>query len=156
MSTNVDDIVHKCQEYFVGDFDITPDESLCDTLDKVTAHYERTGKILVWSGASDNTIFAKPETNHRFRAWHDWIHVVNKLPFDYAGEMKALAIHKAHVHLMWCRGSISYYDAIKIMYFALDIEIREQLNFHKDTGYFPDNQRKFTIDFAEGSGYLLN
>lgn len=57
-------------------------ESLAD----VVAHYKRSGRLLVWAGASDACVFDRA-SNWRFRAWHDWAHVRTQLGFDVASEV---------------------------------------------------------------------
>lgn len=56
------------------------------SLHGLTLHVRNTGKIAVWSGASENTIFACPEHNYAFRAWHDAVHYQIQQDFSMAGE----------------------------------------------------------------------
>lgn len=37
--------------------------------------YRATGKLVIWSGASDNTVFGDASINWLFRAWHDFSHI---------------------------------------------------------------------------------
>lgn len=37
--------------------------------------YRDTGKLAIWSGGSERTIFGSARTNYLFRAWHDWCHI---------------------------------------------------------------------------------
>lgn len=48
--------------------------------------------LVVWAGASHNTIYGDPAVNHAFRAWHDWTHIRYSLPFTLAGEVQAAQI----------------------------------------------------------------
>lgn len=51
-----------------------------------------TGKIVVWGGHTDSTIFGCPEHAAAFMAWHDWVHWSYQLPWNIAGEAAAAYI----------------------------------------------------------------
>ena len=68
-------------------FDVTSNGDSVDTLEKVTQIFNSTGRVKVWSGGSENTIFDSPEINHAFRAWHDFHHITKGLPFTPQGEI---------------------------------------------------------------------
>ena len=40
-------------------------------------HYQDTGRLAIWSGASDNTIYGCCQANWMYRAWHDWCHIIS-------------------------------------------------------------------------------
>ena len=48
--------------------------------------YRETGKIHIWTGASENTIFGDEKINHYFRAWHDYIHLNYNLGYSITEE----------------------------------------------------------------------
>ena len=50
-------------------------------------HLAKTGRILVNSDYSENTIFGCPEHNYAFRAWHDWTHLTIRAEFTLDGEL---------------------------------------------------------------------
>jgi hypothetical protein len=125
-------------------FDKTEDGSLCDTFAKVQAHYEKTGKILVWKGASDNTIFSSPQFNHIFRAWHDYHHLKHNLAFDKEGENQVMLEQ--------------YKDCLNIglgakmenfIFSVLDAEINGQVEYFETMGYFPEDQKAFTLSYIK-------
>lgn len=128
-------------------FDTTADASLCDTLDKVKRHYRKTGRVLVWTGESDNTIFGTPEDNHAFRAWHDYVHINFDLPFTKQGEHTVMLLQQRHV------------DTIGGYYFTrhekdtfvklLECEIAGQLDEFIRTGDFVKDQRAFAKQFMQ-------
>jgi hypothetical protein len=122
-------------------FDITADESAApSTLEALQAHIEATGRMLVWSGASDHTIFACPETNWAFRAWHDWAHWRYALPFDLAGERAVCEVQKANLATVYPgRPSLPLWGRI------LDLEITAQAEHFTTTGSFPIDQVAFTL-----------
>lgn len=42
-------------------------------------HYNETGRMAIWSGASYNTIYGCRKANWLYRAWHDWCHISSKV-----------------------------------------------------------------------------
>lgn len=123
-------------------FDITSDGALVDTLEKITDHYEEEGRILVWSGGSDYSIYTSPEVNWAFRAWHDYIHITMGATFTKAGEALVCEKQKQHVDLYL---SHEYNTAARLkMKRLLDIEINEQVAELYRTGTFITDQYTFT------------
>ena len=59
-----------------------------DTYEKLVNHVNKTGRILVWSGASETTIYGDREVNYAFRAWHDYVHFTHQLGFSVLDEIK--------------------------------------------------------------------
>lgn len=57
-----------------------------DTYDKLKAHLDAGRRMLVWSGASDYTVFGCCEVNWAYRAWHDWCHWQGAHLFTLEGE----------------------------------------------------------------------
>ena len=54
----------------------------------------RTGlPFPVWAGASENTIYLRPEDNHAFRFWHDSMHVRYLLDTSLADELRVAQYH---------------------------------------------------------------
>ena len=47
---------------------------------------EHAGRITVWDGGSERTVYGDPEVNHAFRAWHDATHLRHRWDFTLAGE----------------------------------------------------------------------
>lgn len=90
-------VQHAVNQLMPDGFDVTDNPSDCDTLDKVRRWYETTGRIVVWTGESEQTIFGAPQVNHAFRAWHDYVHVLFGLPFTRNGEHLVMKIQQRHV-----------------------------------------------------------
>src|SRR5258708_3343095 len=59
-------------------YDVDPDYQ--PTFEGLNEYIERTGRIMVNSKYSENTIFADAEHNYAFRAWHDWTHWIIQAP----------------------------------------------------------------------------
>lgn len=82
-------------------FDTTDNEEHCNTYRKLEGYYKATGgRIIVWTGASDRTIFGDPAVNHAFRAWHDWCHLVLEADFSQDGEHKVCLMQQRQVRTM--------------------------------------------------------
>lgn len=80
-------ILHVANRLFPCGFDVC--DVAPDTFDGLKAHVEITGRMLVWNGASDRTVFADDEVNFAFRAWHDLRHLTADAPFTPEGEAAA-------------------------------------------------------------------
>lgn len=59
-----------------------------NTYEDLVAHIEVYGRVAVWSGDSDDTVFGDREHNWAFRAWHDYCHYLGKFDFSLEGERK--------------------------------------------------------------------
>lgn len=76
------------------DTDYFDDMSPREAFNKMKEDYSKTGKIKIWTGSSDNTIFGDETVNVYFRAWHDYTHLMINQDFSFAGET-AVAIAQA-------------------------------------------------------------
>jgi len=94
--------------------------------------YSETGRIVVWSGGSESTIYRDASVNYLFRAWHDWTHLKTGADFSLAGEIYNCRAQAQPV------GS----ELAKL----LQVEIVEQAKFFFRTGDFPKDQVLFTIE----------
>ncbi len=108
------------------------------TLADLRAHVARTGRMLVWSGGSTDTIYDDQETNYAFRAWHDWHHWRYGYAFDLAGETLAYHGQCCDLDLLY-RG----HDRLAAWKRILWAEVVGQALHHDMFGCFPVNQRAF-------------
>jgi len=106
------------------------------TLAKHRETYLRTGKIYIWTGASDRTIFVEPRINHYFRAWHDYIHITENLGYDFIGESAVCSIQMAQLPFDW-----GYERAL------VQSEIVGQALYYMKYNEFIDDQRGFTLQY---------
>jgi len=121
-------------------FDVTDIPSDCDTLAKVRRWHQATGRIMVWTGESDCTIFGAPHVNHAFRAWHDYVHVVFGLPFTAQGEHLVMKIQQRHVYSF----GAEFTEAERELFCKLlECEIDAQVQYYETHGEFVKDQRKF-------------
>jgi hypothetical protein len=107
--------------------------------------YRETNKIYIWSGASDNTIFGDAETNLKFRAWHDFIHINYNLGYSITEESVVCDIQRDMLPFDW-----NFEKKL------IESEIRGQAHYFYRNNKFVGNQRKFTIDWLTNSINALN
>lgn len=95
----------------------------------------RGSQLVVWSGASDNTIFQDETVNWAFRALHDALHIKTQYNFTPDAEI-ALG-----------RLQASQYSGIiaDIVY----CEVAGQAEYYKKNGVFVTDQVGFTNDFLK-------
>ena len=115
-------------------------ENAPSTLAELQAHVKATGRICVWNRASDKTIFACPEQNWAFRAWHNWCHYKYDLEFNEAGKRKACDIQKQHIQEYYGYGLQS-----QLFCDLLEFEIMGQLEYKKVFGNFPEDQMALAV-----------
>ena len=125
---------------FPAGWDVTMDANKAPyDLESLTAHIADTGRMLVWGGSSDSTIFACPEHNYAFRAWHDWCHWHLQVPMDDEGEYLT--------YLLMCQHLAEVYPGDthnkRLWFTILYIEIVEMNRYFHRTGMFPEDQRAF-------------
>lgn len=101
------------------------------SFEDVIKTYKATGRIVVWSGGSDATIYRDPAVNFLFRAWHDWMHIQTLGDFTTAGEIRVCRAQMAQVGT----------DLARLIY----IEIVGQARHYAETGEFPTDQVAFTL-----------
>ena len=132
--------VHRmARKLFPCGFDVTMDEDEAPSnLIQLQQHVEKTGRMLVWGGASDNTIFDCRETNWAFRAWHDWCHLRGKHPFHLVGEEGVMLMQQRH-----CRLLVPEKDKAERFCRILWLEVMGQAAHYERTGAFPENQMEW-------------
>ena len=112
-----------------------------DTLAKLQAYHAEHGRIAVWSGKSDRTIYADDEVNFAFRAWHDARHLALGADFTPEGEALVAAQQIADVLILY--GA----DAPKLWLRLIEAEIVGQQRYQERHGAFPENQRGFDLAY---------
>jgi hypothetical protein len=83
-------IVAMSDSVFPNGFDVS--ERAPSSLADLLTHVSLTGRMLVWSGASDRTIYADSSVNWAMRAWHDSCHISGLHDFTIAGESAACEV----------------------------------------------------------------
>jgi hypothetical protein len=137
-------VMHIASQLFPAGFDVASDAP--DTFEKLVSHVQETGRMLVWNGASESTIFADNEVNYAFRAWHDYCHVAGGFEFTPEGETKACLMQIDHIRAVY--GNTAEADYLALLVWA---EVVGQVSYNlAHDGAFPVNQMAFV------KHYLIN
>ena len=99
--------------------------------------FKKKGALPVYKGGSEKTIYGKAETNHKFRAWHDMIHLENNLSFSYDDEMKVAKIHAQQLRDI---GAPTW--VINAVY----CDVAGQVIYYYHHKQYVDNQKQFVLD----------
>lgn len=132
-----------CADILPDGFDVA--EQAPSSLADLKLHVAQSGRILIWSGASEYTIYGSPSVNHIFRAWHDWHHLSGDHPFTLAGEAAVACAQISQMELKFPGNpNLSRWRALVIA------EVLGQAIFsYLNDGAFPHNQRAFVKAFLE-------
>lgn len=84
-----------CSRVLPGGYDVS--DAAPETYEELIAHLDAGGRMLVYSGGSEQTIYGDPEVNFAFRAWHDWCHWQGRYDFSHEGEHAACAMQGEHL-----------------------------------------------------------
>jgi hypothetical protein len=121
--------------------DLAPRFSVSENAPNTFAELKgRTSPLVVYSGASDCTIYGDPRINYAFRAWHDSIHLRLNAGFTVAEEIR-VAEESARI-LGGTLGEIIY------------TEIADQRIYAEITGQFVGNQVDFMVSHLKAKGIL--
>jgi len=96
--------------------------------------------LVIWSGASDDTIFDDCRVNWAFRALHDSLHLKTGLGFSIAEE----------IYL----GRLQANQYSGILADLVYSEVAEQAEYYRINGVFVPNQKTFAIDSLKSKGLL--
>jgi len=105
------------------------------------------GRMVVWSGASDDNIYGDAEVNYAARAWHDWAHLRHGFQFTLDGEQAAARVQMAHIRTLYGNN-----PATRHWQWLIHCEAVEQARHVRDLGCFPARQRAFTQDMLALAG----
>lgn len=130
-------VLHIASRLFPLGYDVSPDGP--STYNELVYSKWKTGRMVVWSGASDHTIFADREVNWAFRAWHDHCHMRGPYPFTKEGEREVLAEQIRDIRKLYGYGEIP--DAMCDLLRAEVIGQSQYCDAHN--GLFPADQMAF-------------
>lgn len=136
-------VLHMASRYHPCGFDVSDDAP--DTYEELKAEATERGRITVWSGASDKTVFDDKEVNYAFRAWHDAIHLSRGEDFSFAGEYACYVAHARD--LIEVFGDNERTRRWNDILFA---DIVGQALYREEHGNFPEDQRTFVEEFLRG------
>lgn len=125
-------ILHIASKLFPTGFDVS--DNAPETFDDLKEYVRRTGRMAVWSGNSDHTIFEDREVNYAFRAWHDHCHLRGH-DFTPWGEYEALQEQWGDIVKLY-----GVTPKTLEWYAILEAEVVGQAVYHHYWGRFPANQ----------------
>jgi hypothetical protein len=97
--------------------------------------------LIIWSGASDHTVFSDASVNWAFRALHDALHLKTGLNFSPEAEIELGRIQA------------SKYTS-SLMQELIYAEVSMQAAYYAKTGHFVQDQATFTINHLTRRGVL--
>jgi hypothetical protein len=102
--------------------------------------FDADGTMLVFDGASEQTIYGDARVNHAFRAWHDAQHIRARAGFTLAGERLACE--------MQCRDLQRAFPSVPESVLRLiRAEVIGQAEYFARHGAFPIDQAKFIEEY---------
>lgn len=119
----------------VDDFD---PEDIVGTFERNLKLLNEQQLIIVWTGASDKTIYGKSQINHIARAWHDYTHLTNYLGYDALSEIQVAGIQAAQLPQDW------WFEKQLIQ-----AEVTGQVLYFNKYKQFPEDKRKFTFQYLK-------
>lgn len=139
-----------CAQVWPQGFDLSETEAP-DSLKRLKAEFASRGRITIYSGGSDGTIFDCPDTNRMFRAWHDWAHLHLDANFSLEGETRACELQCAQILARYGDG-----DTGQDMARVLRAEIIGQAQFWQRNRRYVTRQRAFTLAYLDNPAAALS
>lgn len=100
-----------------------------------------TSGLVIWSGASEGTIYGDASVNWGFRALHDALHLKTRMDFSVDAEIELGRIQASQYES----------DLMRELVFA---EVAGQAAYYKQNGVFVSDQATFTMAHLEKMGVL--
>jgi hypothetical protein len=133
-------ILHIASRLFPCGYDVAdnPPEG-CDAL---TRHLNAGGRMIVWAGGSDATIYGDREVNYAFRAWHDFCHWRGEFDYSLRGEAATWSLQRDQVLAL-------FGDNTRTRWWLglLRAEIVGQGEYFSRYQRFPNDQRAFVTAY---------
>lgn len=123
-------VVTMSESVFPNGFDVA--DHAPATFRDLYQHVSLTGRMLVWSGASDRTIYADSRVNWIMRAWHDSCHLTGSHDFTIPGESAACEAQLAAMRVTFPRAPESWRQAIWLEVIGQAIEAARTGEFVAD------------------------
>jgi hypothetical protein len=107
------------------------------TFKEFTDHYKEKGTVPMWFDDNEDNTFGSTVVNAKFRAFHDYMHVVTGNDFSLGGEKKVYEIQQAMLPKDWeLERQIMYCEIVK-----------QAEHYSKDGAEPIKNQREFTREY---------
>lgn len=97
--------------------------------------------LVIWSRASDHTIYEDARVNHAFRAIHDAMHLSLGAEFTLDGEI-------------WVAKEQARQAGSDLLAELILAEVIGQAEYFKQHGVFPSDQKAFTQAYLKNKGVL--
>lgn len=123
-------------KFIYTDTDDFDENDIEGTLARHRKRFFETNEIHIWTGGSDFTIFGDRHINHKFRAWHDYIHITQNLGFDAISECIVADIQKSQLPKDWLFERE-----------LIHIEVAGQVQYFHMHNKFIEDQRQFAVDY---------
>lgn len=104
--------------------------------------YRQTGKLKIWAGASDCTVWGGAADNWLFRAWHDYCHIGSGM----CDKVDCFTADREIELSDWQSNGCS-----TMLGRIVGIEIAGQASHYKRTGNFVEDQIRFATDRIGGN-----
>lgn len=139
-----------CARVWPQGFDLS-ETSAPDSLKRLKAEYASRGRITIYSGGSEGTIFDCADTNRMFRAWHDHAHLTLDANFSFEGETAACEYQIAQIFARYGDG-----DTGQEMARVLRAEVIGQALFWQRNRRYVSRQRAFTLAYLDNPATALS
>lgn len=120
---------------------LAPKHQVADLAPSTELELFNSPSLVVWSGASDNTIFGDARVNYAFRALHDALHLKTRRDFSPDSEIEL--------------GRIQANQFSGLMADLIYVEVSLQAKYYKETGLFVADQVSFDLCELKKLGWNL-
>lgn len=127
-------------------FDVRDDAP--DTDADMVRHYNETGRLCIWAGASEGTVYGAPQHNWMYRAWHDWCHISSGVCNRRHGPLGCFEPSAERDVTAWQAGPV---QSTLFQRVVLADTGGQAIHFGMH-GAFPEDQMRFTLDIVNGTG----
>lgn len=121
-----------------------------DSLKRLKQEFQHRGRITVYEGGSEMSIYGDAGVNQDFRAWHDWCHLALDANFTLEGETRACELQARHI-----RGRYGDGDTGRALIRVLEAEIIGQALYWRKYRKYVVNQRAFVLAYMSHPGHAL-
>lgn len=112
-------------------------------------HYNETGRLCIWAGASEGTVYGEPRHNWMYRAWHDWCHIQSGVCNRRHGPLGCFEPRAERDVTRWQAGPV---DSTLFQQIVL-ADTGGQVIYYEREGDFPVDQAAFTVALVNRTGH---
>ncbi|HVH75197.1 MAG TPA: hypothetical protein VM755_09805 [Stellaceae bacterium] len=128
-------IIHIAGKLFPLGFDVS--DTAPSSFKELCGHLNAGNRMVVFAGGSDRTIYADPEVNWAFRAWHDWCHWRGVHDLTLESERAVCRMQTWHIRKLYGEVIARKWGSI------IRAEIIGQAQYFHCHKRFPEDQRGF-------------